>query len=136
MVLQVVLFGFFFDHIIWEFIFIYNALTHSDEQQHHFHCDRHRHGWVYYVVLQKYGFKVCVISFGFYSTDYKVYIHLPWIIAQLSQKAPLDSTHVISSSDLQTPRLYQGSADLCEVDCNLDIICLFQPSQIIYYCNQ
>ena len=47
-----------------------------------------------------------------------------------------DITHVLSSSDLQTPRLYQGSADLCEGDRNYDIIRLFQTSQTIHYCNQ
>ena len=31
------------------------------------------------LILQKYGFKVYVILFGFYSTHFKVYIHLPCI---------------------------------------------------------
>ena len=72
----------------------------------------------------------------FFSTHYKVYIHLTCIITQLWKTAPSDITHVISSSNRQTPRLYHGWADCCEGDCNLDIICLLHPSQTIHYCNQ
>ena len=88
------------------------------------------------LILQKYGFKVCVILFGFYSTHYKVYIHITCINTQWQTTAPFDITYVISSSDCQTPRLYQGSADHCEVDRNSDIICLLRPSHIIHYFNQ
>ena len=86
--------------------------------------------------IRKYGFKVCVVSFDFYSTHYKVYIYLPCINTQRQTIAPSDITHVISSSDLQTPRLYQGSADRFEGYHNSDIICLLQPSQKNHYCNQ
>ena len=136
MVIRFVLFWLDFDRIVWYSIFIYAALTHNAEQQHHFLCDFHCHGWVHYVVLQKYSFKVCVISFDFYSTHYKVYIHLPYIITQRRTTAPLNNTHVISSSACPTPKLYQGSADCCEGYRNLDIISLLYPSQIIHYCNQ
>ena len=88
------------------------------------------------LILQKYGFKVCVISFGFYSTHYKVYIHIPWINTQRQKTAPFEITHIISFSNLQTPTLYQGSADFCERYSNSDIIRLPQPSQTIHYCNQ
>ena len=88
------------------------------------------------LILQKYGFKVCVILFGFYSTHYKVYIHLPWINTQRRTTPPFDITPVISYSDRQTSRLYQGSSDCCRGDRNFDIICLIQTSQTIHYCNQ
>ena len=88
------------------------------------------------LILIKYSYKVCVISFGFYSTHYKVYIHLPCINTQRKTTEPFDMTHVISSSDHQTPILYQGPANRCEWYRNHDIICLLQLSQIIHYCNQ
>ena len=88
------------------------------------------------LILQKHGFKVCVISFNFYSTHYIVYIHQPFIITQIQTTASFEITHVISSSDRQTPRLYQGLADFCEGDRISDIICLLQQSQTIHYCNQ
>ena len=88
------------------------------------------------LILRKYGFKVCVISFRSYSTHYKFYIHLPYINTQRQTTATFDITHVISFSNLQTLTLYQGSADLCEGDSNSDIIRLLQPSQTIHYCNQ
>ena len=54
----------------------------------------------------------------------------------MKKTAPLDITHIISSSDRQNTRLYQGSADFCEGDHNSNIICLLQPYQTIHYCNQ
>ena len=88
------------------------------------------------LILQKYGFKVYMISFGFYSTNFKVYIHLPCISTQQQTTAPFDDTPVILSSDHQKTGLYQGSADCCEGYHNLDIIRLLQQSQTIHYCNQ
>ena len=88
------------------------------------------------LILQKYGFKVCVISFGFYSNRYKVYIYITCINIQQQTTAPFDITHVISYSNHQTPRLYQGSADHCEGDHNYNIICLLQLSKTIHYCTQ
>ena len=88
------------------------------------------------LILQKYGFKVCVISFCFYSSHYKVYIHLPCMNTQRRTTAPFDITHVISSGKSQTLRLYQGWANRCEVDCNSYIFCLLQSSQTIHNCNQ
>ena len=88
------------------------------------------------LILQKYHFKVCVISFGFYSTHFKVYIHLPCINTQQRTTSPFDDTPVISYSDHRTTGMYQGSADSCEGDCNSDIIRLLQPSHEIHYCNQ
>ena len=127
---------FVFDHLVWKFISISAALTHSDEQQHNFIRGSHRRGWVYYVDTKKYSFKVGVILFGFYSTTYKVYIDLPCINTQRLTTSPFETTQVISSRDRQSPRLYEGSADRCEVDRNSNIIRLLQPFQTIHYCNQ
>ena len=88
------------------------------------------------LLLQKHSSKVCVILFGFYSTHYKVYIHLHCIITQKQTTAPLNITHVISPSEHQTPRLYQRSADRFEGDRNYNIIRLLHISQTINYCNQ
>ena len=88
------------------------------------------------LILRKEGFKVCVILFGFYSTHYKVYIHLPCINTRQRKIAPFNITHVISSSNRWIPRLYQGSADCFEGDRILDIIRLLWPYQTIHYCNQ
>ena len=88
------------------------------------------------LILRKYDFKVCMISFGFYSTHFKVYIHLPCINKQLWTTAPFDNTPVISSSERQTSWLYQGSDNRCEVDRNYDIFYLLQPSQAVHYRNQ
>ena len=116
------------------------------------------------LILQKYGFKVCVILFVFYSTQYNVYIHIPCINTQQQTTATFDITHVISSRDLttlrqyqgfynwqttapfdithvilysnrRTPRLYQGSANCCERDHNSNMISLLQPYQTIHYCK-
>ena len=115
---------------------IYAVLTHRDEPQHHFYRDRHRHGWLYYVVLQTFGFIVCVISLDFYSTQYKVYIYLPCINTHRWTIAPFNVTHVLSYIDHRTQKRYQGSASHYEGDCNLDVICLIQPFLTIHYCNQ
>ena len=40
------------------------------------------------LILWKYGFKVCIISFGFCSSHFKVYIHLPCINTQRQTTAP------------------------------------------------
>ena len=77
-----------------------------------------------------------MISFDFYSTHYKVYIRLPCIITQRQTTVSFDITNVISSSDIQTPRLYKGSANCCERDRDSDIICLLHPSQTFHFCNQ
>ena len=74
------------------------------------------------LILQKYSFKVCVILFFKNSTHYKVYTHLPTINTQRRTKSQFDITPVISSSDRQTKRLYQRSADRCEEDRNAYII--------------
>ena len=76
------------------------------------------------LILQKYSFKVFVIRFDFYSTNYKVCIHLPCINTQRQTSEPFDITQVISSRNCQTLRLYQGSADNCEGDHNSDSFCL------------
>ena len=88
------------------------------------------------MILQKYGFKICVISFGFYSTHFKVYIHLPSINTQKRTTEPFDNTPVISPSNSQTIGLYQVSTNHCEGYHNYNIICLLQPSQAINYSNQ
>ena len=67
---------------------------------------------------------------------YNVFIYLPCINTQWITTAPFKITTVISYSDHQTPRLYQGSDDRCEGDHNSNIIRLFQPYQKIHYCNQ
>ena len=91
---------------------------------------------MYYVVLQKYGFKVCVILFDFYSTHYKVFIYLPCIITLRRTAAPLNITHILSSRERQTPRLYQGSEDSCGGDYNINVVSMLHPSLTIHYCNQ
>ena len=136
MVLQFVLFCLVFYIIVWYFIFIYSALTHSDKQQHHFHCYWYRHRWVYHVVLQKYISKVFVNLFDFYSPLFKVFIYLPYINTQQRTTVSLNSTNFLSSSDFQTPRLYQVSAYHCEGYCNLDVIFLLRPVLTTHYCNQ
>ena len=88
------------------------------------------------MILRKYSFKVCVISFGFYSTRFKVCIYLPCINTQQQTTAPFDETPIISSSDCRKIGLYQGSANFCEGDSNSDIIRLIQQYQAIHYCNQ
>ena len=88
------------------------------------------------LILKKYGFKVCMISFEFYSTNFKVYIHIPCINTQRQKAAPFDDTSVILSSDRHNTGLYQGSANCCEGDHNSDIILLLQQYQKIHYCNQ
>ena len=77
-----------------------------------------------------------MISFGFYSTYFKMDIHLPCINTQRQTTAPFENTPIISYSDRQKTGLYQGSDDRCEGDRNSDIIRLLQKSQAIYYCNQ
>ena len=54
------------------------------------------------LIILKYSFKVCVISFGFYLIHYKVYIYLPCLNTQQLTTAPFDITHVISSIKRQT----------------------------------
>ena len=88
------------------------------------------------LILQKYSFKVCVISFSFYSTHFKVYIHLPCINTQQKTTAPFENTPVISSSDCLKTGLYQGSADRCEGFRKSDTIRLLQQSQTTHYCIQ
>ena len=88
------------------------------------------------LILQKYGFNICVISFDFYSKDYKVYIHIPWIITQRQTTAPFDTSHVISFRDFRKMRLYQVSVDCCDGNCNSNIINLLQASQKIHCCKQ
>ena len=72
----------------------------------------------------------------FYSTHYKFYIHLPCIITQQRTTAPFYKTWILSFSDFQSPRLYQGSADCCEGYRNSDVIFLIRLSLTIHYCNQ
>ena len=56
--------------------------------------------------------------------------------AQQRTTAPFHSSHVLSSSNRQTPIMYQGSADSFEGDRNSDVIRLLQPSLTIHYSNQ
>ena len=135
-VLRFVWFSLVCDNFVWWFIFIYTSLKNRHKQQQHFICHCHQHGWVYIVDNKKYSFKVCVISLHFYSTHYKVYFHLPFINTQRWTTAPFDITHVISSSNWQTPILYQRSANCCEGYDNSNIISLLQPYQKSHYCNQ
>ena len=103
MVFWFLLFRLVFDHICLYLIFIYAALTHRDKQQHHFRRDCHSHGLLYYVVLWKYSFIVCVISFGFYSTHYKFYIRLPCINTQQRTTEPVDITRINTQQRTTTP---------------------------------
>ena len=74
-----------------------------------------------------------MILFGFYSTNYKFYIRLPCINTQQLTIFSFNITHVISSSDCQTTRLYHGSVNYFVGDRNSCIICLLQPYQTIHY---
>ena len=67
---------------------------------------------------------------------YKVFIYLPCINTQQQTTSPFNITPVISYSNHRTSRLYQGSADRFEGDCNSNIIRLLHTSQKIHYCNQ
>ena len=79
--------------------------------------------------------KVCVILLGFYSTQYKVYIHQPWINKQQWKTSPFNITHNhIATAKLRDcirvqPIIVRGTG-------NSGIICLLQPSQTIHYCNK
>ena len=88
------------------------------------------------LILQKYGFKVCVISFDLYPTNYIVHIHLPCINTQPQTTAPFNIIHVISNNNSQMPRSFQGSADVCDGDRNYVIIFLLQVFHTINYCKQ
>ena len=81
-VLRFVRYHLVFDHHVWKFIFIYAALTHSDKNIIIFFVIAFFTAELTMLILHKYGFKVSVILFGFYSTRYKAYIHLPWINTQ------------------------------------------------------
>ena len=48
------------------------------------------------IILRKYGFKVSVISFGFYSTYFRVYIYLPYINTHRLTTAPFYSWFPLS----------------------------------------
>ena len=56
------------------------------------------------LIIQKYGFKVCVISFGFYSTCYKVYIIYP--ASTHSDKQQHHSTSLLSYHLATTKRQF------------------------------
>ena len=124
-----------FDHIVWNFIYIYAAVIHSGEQQFFSSVVAILTGELTMLIIKKYGFKVCAISFNFCFNHYKVYIHLPCINTQQQTTSSFDITHVISSINCQTSRLYQRSANHCEGDCNFNIICLLRPYHSIHYCN-
>ena len=55
-ILRFVWYCLIFIHLILKLISIYSALTHNDEQQHHFIRDHHCHGWVYYIDTTKIWF--------------------------------------------------------------------------------
>ena len=84
----------------------------------------------------KYVLRVCVRLFGFNSTHFKFYIHLPCINTQRHTTSPFNIISDISSSKCQTTGLYQGSAKRCDGYHNSNIICQLQPSQAIHYSNQ
>ena len=88
------------------------------------------------LILQKYSFKVCLISFSFYSIRFKVYIYLLFINTQRQAKAPFEENPVISSINHLKTVFYQGLANHCEGCCNSDLIRLLQKYQAIHYCNQ
>ena len=102
----------------------------------------------YYIITFKYTyiFKFCyhdneVCCLPYIGAEFRIlficnFFNLPCIIAQRQTTAPFDRTHFLSSSDRLMPRLYQGSADLSEVDRNLDVIPLLHPYLTINYCNQ
>ena len=84
-----------FDHLVRNFISIYAALTQINKNHVSFFVIAIDMGEFIMLMLQKYGYKVLVISFGSYSTHYKLYLNLPCINTQLQTTAPVDTTHVI-----------------------------------------
>ena len=84
----------------------------------------------------KYSFFVCVTSFDFYSTHYKVYVHIPFFNTQKQKASPFNITRILLHSDRRMLILYQGSANHCEGHRNSDVIRLIQPPLKINYCNQ
>ena len=131
------------DYFVWFLIILFDSLYSSTLHKH----TVNNNNTIFFVIIiirgdftmliqHKYGFKVCVIYFYFYSAHYKVYIHLPCINTQQQTTYSFDITSIISSSNRQTSRLYKGSANCCEGDRNSDIFRLLQPYQTIHYCNQ
>ena len=76
-----------------------------------------------------------MILFDFYSTRNKVYIHLSCIIAQQKTLSQFESTLVLSSCNLRTSIMYQGSDVHCNRDHNSFLICLLQPYLKFVSCN-
>ena len=75
------------------------------------------------LIQQKYGFKCCVFLFDFYSAHYKVYFYLPCINTQRQTTASFEITNVISSSNRQTPRLYQTCFNPICLVCHHSLVC-------------
>ena len=87
------------------------------------------------LILQKYGFKVCMTLIDFIQLIIK-FISIYNEKTQRQTTSPFDITHFISSNDRQTPILYQVSDNSCEVDFNSNIFFLLQPSKTVHYCHQ
>ena len=77
-----------------------------------------------------------MISFGFYSTCYKVYIYLPCINTHRQIISLFNINHFDSSSEYQTPILCQVWANYCGGYRNSDVFYLLQRYLTIHYCNQ
>ena len=136
-VLRFVWYRLVFYNLVWKLIFIYDALTHSYEQQHGLIWDFHRRGWVYYDDTNGIRFKDFVKWFGFYLTNYKVYIHLPCINTQKLTTAPLNITHIISSSNHWSTILSQGRPSIVrEIITLILFLCFIHLRQFTTVTNQ
>ena len=136
MVLQFVLFHFALI-ICFDSLYSCTPYLHTAIQKiKKIHGDQHCHGWLYYVVQQKYGYEVCMLLFNIYSTYNKVYIHLICIITHQQKTSPFDSTHVLSSSNHWTSIMYQWTDNCSKENRNSDVKSLLHPYLTIRYCNQ
>ena len=89
------------------------------------------------VILLKYGFKDIVKWSGFYLTNYKVYIHLPCINTQKLTTAPLNITHIISSSNHWSTILSQGRPSIVrEIITLILFLCFIHLRQFTTVTNQ
>ena len=64
MVLRFVRYGLVFDHLVWKFVSIYTVLQHNNKQQHNFFVMAIVTCEFTMLILQKFGFKIGVISFN------------------------------------------------------------------------
>ena len=67
------------------------------------------------LILQKYDFKVYMISFGFYFYNFKVYIHLPCIDAQQKKNSTIYFVVVIVTGEFTILILQKYGLKVCVI---------------------